>query len=44
MIIIEAGSIIPPADVCLRKSDRRFGYIHPCLAYPLSDLGLLIWP
>jgi ferredoxin len=39
-----SGSVFHPAAVRLRKSDRRFGYIHPCLAYPLSDLNLLIWP
>ena len=35
-----SGRVFQPAGVLLRKSDRRFGYIHPCLAYPLSDLVL----
>lgn len=36
-----AGRVFQPAGVKLRKSDRQLGYIHPCLAYPLSDLELL---
>jgi ferredoxin-NADP reductase len=35
-----SGRVFQPAGVLLRKSDRRFGYIHPCLAYPLSDLEI----
>jgi len=35
-----AGRVFQPAGVKLRKSDRQFGYIHPCLAYPLSDLEI----
>ncbi len=35
-----SGSVFQPEGALLRKSDRRFGYIHPCLAYPLSDLEL----
>lgn len=35
-----SGQVYQPPGVLLRRSDRRFGYIHPCLAYPLSDLEL----
>ena len=35
-----SGRVFQPEGVKVRKSDRRFGYIHPCLAYPLSDLEL----
>lgn len=35
-----SGKVFQPREVKLRKSDRVFGYIHPCLAYPLSDLEL----
>ena len=35
-----AGKVFQPQGVKLRKSDRAFGYIHPCLAYPLSDIEL----
>jgi len=37
---LAAGKVFHPPGVKLRKSDRAFGYIHPCLAYPLSDLEL----
>jgi len=36
------GRVFQPAGVKLRKSDRESGYIHPCLAYPLSDLELML--
>ena len=35
-----SGRVYQPPGVLLRKSDRRFGYIHPCLAYPIADLEL----
>jgi ferredoxin-NADP reductase len=35
-----SGKVFQPQGVKLRKSDRAFGYIHPCLAYPLSDIEL----
>jgi ferredoxin-NADP reductase len=37
-----SGNIFHPPGVQLRKSDRQYGYIHPCMAYPLSDLELLL--
>jgi ferredoxin-NADP reductase len=37
-----AGKVFQPEGVKLRKSDRTFGYIHPCMAYPLSDLDILL--
>jgi ferredoxin-NADP reductase/ferredoxin len=37
-----SGQIFQPPGVGLRKSDRRFGYIHSCAAYPLTDLEILI--
>ncbi len=36
------GKVYQPAGVKLRKSDRRFGYIHACMAYPLEDLEIMI--
>lgn len=39
-----SGRVYQPPGVLLRRSDRRFGYIHPCLAYPLSDLELAVKP
>ncbi|MFH2129691.1 MAG: FAD-binding oxidoreductase [bacterium] len=35
-----SGRVFQPRGVKLRKSDRTFGYIHPCMAYPLEDLEL----
>ncbi|HVN70792.1 MAG TPA: FAD-binding oxidoreductase [Desulfomonilia bacterium] len=37
-----SGRVFQPDGVRLRKSDRVFGYIHPCMAYPLSDLEILL--
>ena len=37
-----SGKVFQSQGVKLRKSDRDFGYIHPCMAYPLEDLSLLI--
>ena len=36
-----SGKVFQPRGVKLRKSDRTFGYIHPCMAYPLEDLEIL---
>ena len=35
-----AGNVFQPAGVNVRKSDRRFGYIHACAAFPLEDLEI----
>ena len=37
-----SGKVYQPNGVKLRKSDRTFGYIHPCLAYPISDVEILL--
>ena len=37
-----SGKVYQPNDVKLRKSDRRFGYIHPCMAYPTTDIEILL--
>jgi ferredoxin-NADP reductase len=37
-----AGKVYQPNGVKLRKSDRTFGYIHPCMAYPISDIEILL--
>jgi len=29
-----SGKVFHPNGVKLRKSDRAFGYIYPCMAYP----------
>lgn len=35
-----SGQVYLPPDVGLRSVDRQLGYIHSCVAYPLSDLRL----
>ena len=37
-----SGKVFQPQGVKLRKSDRLYGYIHPCLAYPLEDCEIMI--
>ena len=37
-----SGRVFQPPGVPVRSSDRRFGYIHACMSYPLSDLALLL--
>ncbi len=35
-----AGQVYAPPRVRLRYADRKSGYIHPCMTYPLSDLRI----
>lgn len=37
-----SGKVFQPDSTKIRKSDKTFGYIHPCMAYPLEDLEILI--
>lgn len=37
-----SGEVFQPRGVKVRKSDRQFGYIHACMAYPLKDLEILL--
>ena len=37
-----SGKVFQPQGVKIRKSDRIYGYIHPCTAYPLEDLEIRI--
>jgi len=37
-----AGRVFQPAGAKLRKSDRQFGYLHSCAAFPLTDLEIEI--
>lgn len=39
---LTAGRVYHAPGAKLRKSDAISGYIHPCLAYPLSDLELML--
>lgn len=37
-----SGKVFIPEGVPIRASDRKNGYIHSCMAYPLSDLELIL--
>lgn len=37
---LTAGSVFQPRGARVRASDRQYGYIHPCMAYPISDIEL----
>ena len=37
-----SGKVFQPEGALLRKSDRRFGYIHTCVSYPLENLTILL--
>jgi glycine betaine catabolism B len=37
-----SGKVYQPNGVKLRKSDKAFGYIHPCMAYPITDIEILL--
>ena len=39
---ILSGRVYQPAGVPVRKSDRQFGYVHSCMAFPVSDLEILL--
>jgi ferredoxin-NADP reductase len=35
-----SGKVFMPSTVTLLEADRKFGYIHPCMAYPISDIKI----
>lgn len=37
-----SGKVYQPPGALVRKSDRRHGYVHACVSYPLEDLEILI--
>lgn len=39
---IISGQVYQLPGVPVRKSDRQFGYVHSCVAYPIDDLEILI--
>lgn len=36
-----SGNVFMPKGVLLRLADEKFGYIHSCMAYPISDLEIM---
>ena len=40
-----SGGVYVPAEVDGRRvADKKFGWIHPCVSYPLSDITLEVFP
>jgi ferredoxin-NADP reductase len=37
-----SGKVFAPARVHHRQADQKFGYIHPCMSYPLDDLSIRV--
>jgi len=37
---LKSGKVFHATGTRLRKSDLQFGFIHPCMAYPLEDLEI----
>jgi len=37
---VVSGSVFQPAGALVRRSDRRYGYVHACVSYPLTDLEI----
>ncbi|MCX5997497.1 MAG: FAD-dependent oxidoreductase [Chloroflexi bacterium] len=37
-----SGKVFAPARVHYRQADQKFGYIHPCMSYPLDDLSIRV--
>ncbi|MEW5725038.1 MAG: FAD-binding oxidoreductase, partial [Thermodesulfobacteriota bacterium] len=35
------GKVFQPAGALVRRSDRRYGYVHSCVSYPLEDLEII---
>jgi ferredoxin-NADP reductase len=37
---LNSGKIFVPPEVTIREVDRDFGFIHPCISYPITDIDL----
>jgi ferredoxin len=35
-----SGKVFVPPEVIIREIDQEFGFIHPCVSYPLTDINL----
>ena len=35
-----SGKIFVPPEVKIREVDSNFGFIHPCISYPITDIHL----
>jgi NAD(P)H-flavin reductase len=43
-ILISGEVFIPEDNDGRRLADSRFGWIHPCVTYPLSDISIEVYP
>jgi ferredoxin-NADP reductase len=34
------GKVFIPSEVTIREADSKYGFIHPCISYPLTDIEL----
>ena len=41
-IKLVSGKVFHPPGIPVRKSDLKYGWVHSCAAYPISDLEVLI--
>ncbi len=39
---LKAGKVFSPPEALIRKSDRQFGRIHACVAFPVTDVEIQI--
>jgi ferredoxin-NADP reductase len=39
---ILSGRVFQPPGTPVRKSDRKYGYVHACVSYPLEDIEILL--
>ncbi len=37
-----SGNVYQPEGVKIRQADRRFGYIHSCASFPISDCEIIL--
>ncbi|GBF50923.1 flavodoxin reductase [Leptospira ryugenii] len=35
-----SGTVFSPSEAKIRKSDKKFGYIHSCVAFPTEDISI----
>jgi ferredoxin-NADP reductase/ferredoxin len=35
-----SGDVFVPPEVIIREVDRDYGFIHPCISYPITDIHL----
>ncbi|TGM38283.1 FAD-binding oxidoreductase [Leptospira biflexa] len=37
---LKSGEVFSPKEAKIRKSDRKFGWIHSCVAFPITDVEI----